>query len=370
MDLPGRGKRVAVAVSGGVDSLCALLLLKNSGYDVFALHGIFAEEFFDIANLQKLCGILGVAFHLVDLRDVFADRLAGTFARSWINGLTPNPCALCNRDIKFGALFKRAVDLGADFFATGHYAHIVNHPVYKRLLLAPASHLPKDQSYFLSLLPGDILDKVFFPLAGYSKNECRQIVASYGFVPPSQEESQDICFVQGEKNYVNFVRDWAHIRNIRTDDPGDIYIMEKDSVGRVRKKLAGKHKGLINYTVGQRKGLNIPWSEPLYVLAKDKASNSLVLSPRSGLNLKKCQIGNVNYFVSVEEWPDRLFSRLRYRQKPAKTAVKNEGDKIGLFFEDTQFPGAEGQVATIEDSDGVILAAGLIEKMEFEGFIN
>lgn len=358
-----RPGRIAVAVSGGVDSLGALLLLRGAGYDVFALHGIFTEDDSVAAGLEAICAELGVEFYLADLRGVFAEKIAGGFARSWLDGLTPNPCALCNRDIKFGALFDRARNLGCDFFATGHYARIINHPIYMRKTLAPAKDGLKDQGYFLSLLPRDKLSRILFPLADCAKEECRRLAAAHGVVPPSRKESQDICFISKGESQAEFVENWAERRGIDPGSAGPIKILADTETENSRPAPAGSHRGLFRYTIGQRKGLGIPHTEPLYLIAKDKRENSLTLAPASAMAQKSCVIGQVNYFVEPEKWPARLRSRLRYRQKAAETSAAISGCKISLEFAEPQFPAAAGQIATVEDTDGIILAAGVIEKI-------
>lgn len=357
---------MAVALSGGVDSLCAMLMLKEAGYHVLALHGHFIDkEDVDLKSLKNICDSLSVELHIADLRQYFYEKLLRPFAKAWIDGQTPNPCSLCNREIKFGALREYAQKLGADFFATGHYAHSFYHTGYGHQVLGPAQDLKKDQSYFLALLPPERLNRLLFPLARFSKDECRAIVAAAGFRPPSADESQDICFLGTDESHADFVEKWARAHCIPKAPPGPIYILERDESGKINKKQAGIHKGLWHYTTGQRKGLGLPYSEALYVLGKAKDSESLLVAPRSALVIRSCQVGSLNIFVSQERWPSELYSRLRYRQKPAKVKPDMKGNKLCLEFEEPQFPGAEGQVATLEDAEGVILAAGLIEQMCF-----
>lgn len=356
-------RRTAVAMSGGLDSLCAMLLLRAAGYDVFAIHGIFTGDNSVAAGLERLCARLGVELHLADLRHVFAEKIAGGFAQYWLDGLTPNPCAQCNRDIKFGALFDRALAIGADFFATGHYARIVNHPIYKRETLAPAKDALKDQGYFLSLLPRGKLNRILFPLADCAKEECRLLAAAHGLVPPVRKESQDICFIGQGESHAEFVEKWARGRGLDPGSSGPINILEDNETGDLRLRQAGTHRGLFRYTIGQRKGLGVAHPAPLYVLAKNRRENSLTLAPRYAMAQKSCVVGEVNYFVDPENWPARLRSRLRYRQKAARASAAIVDGKILLEFAEPQLPGAAGQIATVEDADGIILAAGVIEKI-------
>lgn len=361
-----RGKSVAVALSGGVDSLCAMLLLKDRGYHVFGLHGRFIDEAdFDIQKLRDICVSLAVELHIADLRHVFTERLLKPFVEAWIEGKTPNPCSLCNRAIKFGALREYAFKLGVDFFATGHYARSFLHPIYALQVLGPARDLKKDQSYFLSLVPAKNLDRLIFPLAGLGKKECREIVQAAGLTPPAVRESQDICFLGNGQSPADFVEGWAQSHFLPMAAPGPIYILEKNAAGKRQIKPAGRHKGLWRYTTGQRRGIGVPYSEPLYVMSREMESASLLLAPRSALALKSAEVGSLNFFVPREKWPEKLYSRLRFRQKPVPVRVFSGKARLQLEFSEPQFPGAEGQVATVEDAEGVILCAGLIEKMSY-----
>lgn len=365
MDRPLKGALAAVALSGGVDSLCALLLLKRAGARVIALHGRLtdAEPFYE-ASLKKICAELGADYHTVDLRGLFEEKITAPFARGWLSGLTPNPCAVCNREIKFGALYDKALSLGADFFATGHYARIARRD--GRLFPAPGRDRAKDQSYFLSLAPQKILDRLVFPLADLEKSECRRIVEEAGLAAPEKKESQDICFLRGAESRQSFIRAFADKMGWKTPPPGPIRILERAPAGGLREIEAGTHKGLYNYTIGQRRGASAPYSEPLYALAKNGADNSLLLAPRAMLGVRECVAGALNLFAPEDEWPDELYARMRSRQRPARARAEISGGKLRLIFEEPQFPGAEGQIAVLEDSDGLILAAGIIEKMRFE----
>ena len=197
--------RIAVAVSGGVDSLCALLLLRRAGHEVFALHALLGQAAAVSGaprppeGLEAACRALDVPLEVVDLRDAFAREVIAPFARAYAAGRTPNPCARCNRSIKFGALMNSALDLGAEALATGHYARLAPRSARGAPgpFLATAAHTAKDQSYFLSLVPGERLGRALFPLAGLSKAACRALVAEAGLEVPLPGESHDICFAPG-----------------------------------------------------------------------------------------------------------------------------------------------------------------------------
>lgn len=362
-----KGKKIAVALSGGVDSLCALLLLKQAGCQVFGIHGrFFAGQETKIAKLQALCASLDVDLHIADLRDYFAEKLIRPFAEAWLKGQTPNPCVHCNREIKFGAFLSYALDLGADLIASGHYARTLFQPEYETIALAPAQDNLKDQSYFLALLPKEQLEKIIFPLACLSKEKCRQIVSAAGLVPPEAEESQDICFLGKGERHADFVAKWATNHGRNTPLPGPIRLLTHAADGKKSISTVGEHKGLCAYTIGQRRGLGVCYSEALYVLAKESGDNSLILAPRSMLKLTFCEAGQLNIFVPKEKWPKELYAKIRYRHKAMPVEVQFEDGRIQLFFKSPQFPSAEGQLGVIEDGAGLILAGGIIEKMGFE----
>lgn len=359
-------RRIAVAVSGGVDSLCALLLLKRAGHDVFALHGRFLSHTPScFERLRQLCGDLSVEFHVADLSSGFLERVIRPFSRAWLEGKTPNPCAACNRDIKFGVLLDCARKLGASCLATGHYARISDSE-YGKKLLAPARDAKKDQSYFLSLLPGTLLKEVLFPLGEYTKEECRELVRQMGLTIPHEDESQDICFLDKNENRTQFILKYMDCEPAKIGKEGPIILRRKNGEGEVEELMVGRHRGLMNYTTGQRKGLGIPYSEALYVLDKDVTGNRLIVAPARCLRLMGCTVRQPNYFLSAGRWPGKLYSRLRYRQQPAEVRAEIVGDKIQLHFKEAQFPSAIGQLATVEDACGRILAAGLIEEMRFD----
>ncbi len=405
---------VAVAVSGGVDSLCALVMLRQAGHRVLALHGLFLPEA-DLApppGLEEACAVLGVPLHIADLRPVFQREVLAPFAAAYAAGRTPNPCALCNRAIKFGALLDAAQKLGAQKLATGHYARLVSAPeenvpesrvmgctgrehtshddtalkatcqentahddTLHLPLLAAAHDATKDQSYFLSLVPRARLAHACFPLADQDKTRTREIVAQAGLTVPLPSESQDICFAPAvgasadqassggsvSEAYRPFLERHWQAASIMPPGPGPVVLRSADGTHR---EIA-RHKGLWRYTEGQRKGLGIAHSEPLYVLAKDGFANTLVVGPRALLGVARCTTGIANVALPTQYWPREVLVRLRHRHRPAPASVRLDVEgRLEIAFAEPQFPSAPGQVAAVYDAAGRVLAAGIVEFME------
>ena len=373
---------VAVAVSGGVDSLCALVMLRTAGYRVLALHGLFLPDGPTAApeGLDEACAALDVPLHVADLRAAFQLEVLTPFATAYAQGRTPNPCAYCNRAIKFGVLLDTALNLGAGKLATGHYARLVPGPdtgmgmntgtgdnSEALPLLASATDAAKDQSYFLSLVPRQRLGRALFPLHGQTKEQTRAIVAAAGLAVPLPSESQDICFappvalpgVSAAEAYRPFLE--RHWQAAGTIAPGPGPVLLRDAQGNQRE--IARHKGLWRYTEGQRKGLGIAHTEPLFVLAKNSAANTLVVGPRALLGIRSCVTGPANVALPPHLWPDNLLVRLRHRQRPCAASVRIEDGCLHIQLDEPQFPTAPGQVAAVYDGDGRVLAAGVVEEM-------
>lgn len=347
---------IAVAVSGGVDSLCALLQLRQAGRAAFALHGRFLPvppERDPVPALERACAALGAPLHVVDLRDAFDTRVIAPFVRAYAALRTPNPCALCNAGIKFGLLLDAARTHGASRLATGHYAALHAHPRYG-LCLQRAADLAKDQSYFLALVPLERLQCAHFPLSRLSKEETRTTVAEAGLTVPLPAESQEICFVPQDA-YRPFVETQAAARGVKLGQPGPVLLPDGTRLGT--------HKGLWHYTEGQRKGLGIAWREPLYVLGKEGRGNILRVGPRPALGMRACRTGKANLLVPPALWPEQLFVRLRYRQSPSAAQVRIDDGCLDIVLEAPQFPSAPGQLAVVYDGEGCVLAGALIETM-------
>lgn len=358
--LPAR-PRVAVLLSGGVDSLAAILLLKRQGYDLFALHALLSPGASVPTGLEDICVKLHITLHIADLRAEFEQYILSPFVRSLQAGATPNPCVCCNRLIKFGLLRRIGASLGANFLATGHYCRLASHGENASPVLAPAADVAKDQAYFLGLVPGAHLRRLLFPLADLTKQEARDFVAASGFGPPVPGESQDVCFLP-DNNLEQF------LQNRKAGFfPGQIRLRLPEQKNAPLKSLqiVGRHDGLPFYTPGQRRGMNIAWQEPLYAREKWPSENCLVVAPRNMALMAGCVLKNCNFFIPPHLWPRPIFARLRYRQPKMPCEVKVVGHDIQISLHQAQFTSAAGQLAALYDEAGFMLAAGIIHHVRF-----
>jgi tRNA-uridine 2-sulfurtransferase len=276
--------RVAVAMSGGVDSSVAALLLKKQGFDVFGLtlvlSGTGPEEEVFLNSVKGVAGELDLELHVRDLRNQFRTDVIGYFITAYENGLTPNPCVVCNQTIKFGTMLAEARKLGADYLATGHYIRMEKRGNLLHLLKGVDK--VKDQSYFLYRLNQDRLNQLLFPLGNYQKKQIREIAREHRLQPADKKESQDLCFIV-DGDY----RELLHRESNKRLAPGPII----DSQG----KVVGTHTGLWNYTIGQRRGLGVAASEPMYVTTIDMEKNSLIIAKNNERGLKSFEVDEVNY---------------------------------------------------------------------------
>jgi tRNA-specific 2-thiouridylase len=345
--------KATVAVSGGTDSLFALLSLRDQGYNVTALHARFLPAPPDgspVPALEDLCKTLGVPLVVAELSEKFQKQVMDPFAIDHTLARTPNPCALCNRYMKFGELLDVALRYG-DVFATGHYACMMEHPIYGNILRT-GHDSTKDQSYFLALVPIERLRLCTFPLAEKKKSDIRQWLTQHGYVPPLPSESQEICFIPNDDHYA-----WLEQRQqegLSLPGPGPVILAGTN-------RIIATHRGLWQYTEGQRRGLRIAWSEPLYVLKRLKESNTLVVGPKDMLLSSDCTVRNLNIMVPVHLWPEKLFVRVRYHQFPVPSHITLSNDRMNIHFSTPQQPPAPGQIAAVYDAEGCVLAGGILE---------
>ncbi len=343
--------RILAAMSGGVDSSVAALMLKRDGWDVvgvtmdlFGAQGDLPGKccsFDDRMDARRVCDALGIPFYVLNMKDIFRDKVIDPFIREYACGRTPNPCARCNEQLKFGALMRKAHELGAETIATGHYAVIKGGQNGYRLFASP--HKKKDQSYFLFSLDSTRLSRILFPVGEMTKEQVRTVAAEAALPVSQKEESQDICFVP-DGSYSSFL-----IRNgIETPD-GDFV----DPGG----KVIGRHRGVIHYTVGQRKGLGVSAEEPLYVLRIDAAANQIVLGRKTDTFSGSAIVDSPSFVSGRAPAAEfRATARIRYRHPGAKATVHADpsGTRLIVRFDEPQRSVAPGQALVLYDGDEVL----------------
>ena len=344
-------------MSGGVDSSVAAFLLTQNGYDCVgctmklcpddAAHDGGCCTVDDAEDARSVARRVGIPFHVFNMTDDFRREVIDRFISRYLAGRTPNPCVDCNKTMKFGLLRRRGEELGYDVIATGHYARIEFHD--GKWTLRKARDPSKDQSYVLYHLTQKELSKTLFPLGDLTKEEARKIAAENGFLNAGKPDSQDICFVP-DGDYAAVIRRYTG----KTEPEGDFILPD----GRV----IGRHKGISRYTVGQRRGLGIAYSEPLYVKRILVAENKVLLGRDEDLYESACDVAEVNWIAGeAPSAPVRCAVKIRYRQteQPA-TVTPLEGGRARVEFDRPQRAITPGQSAVFYDGDEV-LGGGEIE---------
>ena len=342
-------KKVMVGMSGGVDSAVSVYLLKEAGYDVtgvtLTLHNDNAS---DVCDAKKVAEKIGIPHAAVDFSKNFRETVIADFVECYKKGGTPNPCITCNKHIKFGDMLKLALENGMDYIATGHYACVEKNE-NGRYLLRKSVDLSKDQTYVLYNLTQEQLSHVLFPLGGMSKDEARRIAEEQGFVNAHKRDSQDICFVP-DGDYSSFIEAYTG----ESFPCGDF--VDKDG------NRLGEHKGIIRYTIGQRKGLGIALGKPAFVCSKNVENNTVVIGSNEDLFLTELTAHNVN-LISCDriDEPMRVCAKVRYNQKEQPATVVSIGeDKIKVIFDEPQRAISKGQSVVLYDGD-IVVGGGIID---------
>lgn len=351
-------KKVVVGLSGGVDSAVAAYLLKNQGYDVIGVTmQIWTEESLDesqdtgisaVDDAEKIAEQLGIPYYVLNFRKEFRENIIGYFIDSYNNGRTPNPCIRCNRYIKWEALLSKARELGAEYVATGHYAKIEKLE-NGRYSISNSKSSAKDQTYTLFNLTQDQLAHTMMPLGDYEKEDIRKIAQEAGIVVADKPDSQDMCFVPDGK-YANFI--WRETGQRAV--PGNFVTLDGEIIGR--------HKGIIFYTVGQRKGLNLSMGKKMFVKEIRPETNEVVVCEAGDLFTTHLVADKVN-FMGVEKFdkPTRAIAKIRYSHAGAECTIEQTGPyTIKCVFDEPQRAITPGQGLVVYNHEGNVLCGGEI----------
>ena len=354
-------KKAMIAMSGGVDSSVAAFLMKEQGYDCIGVTMKLYQLPEDIDPGKRTCCALSdtedarsvaarleIPYYVYNMEEQFQEQVIQKFVDTYLEGNTPNPCIDCNRYLKFDALLKRARLLGIDTIVSGHYAQVLQDEKSGRWLLKKGIDTSKDQSYVLYMLTQDQLAHTRFPLGGYQKSEIRAIAEEQGFLNARKADSQDICFVP-DGDYASFIEEYTG-----TKAAGGDFVLKDGTV-------LGKHKGLIRYTLGQRRGLGIAYTESLYVCAKSPKTNTVILGKNSDLFQKEFDVEDINLIAFDRlETPVSCKVKTRYRHREQAARIEQTApNRIHVIFEEPQRAITPGQAAVFYDGD-LVLGGGTI----------
>ncbi|NWF98913.1 MAG: tRNA 2-thiouridine(34) synthase MnmA [Nitrospirae bacterium] len=368
-------KKVIIAMSGGVDSSVAAYLLKMQGYEVEGVTYYMYEQ--EVNNNMTTCSSLksvkevsdiadcfGIKHEIIDIRKEFSKMVIEPFINAYQKGKTPNPCIICNRFIKFPMLLEKAKERNASYISTGHYAIVEKVEKSNRAILRKGIDPKKDQSYFLYALNQDILKKLILPLGSMTKDKVRKLAHEIGLPSLERQESQEICFIQG-RNYKSFIQ--SHLS----------FASRHGNIMHVNGGIIGKHKGIYNYTIGQRKGMGIAFTEPLYIVKIDPINNIIIAGPREYAKKREFLVSEINWIEQPSIKKNDLIKasvkiRSTMKEQPATIYFYNNQDEnhnetvqplnskvLKIVFDEPQWAPAPGQSAVFYVKD-IVLGGGII----------
>ena len=341
-------RRVLLGMSGGVDSSVSALLLKEQGYDVIGAtlelyRGSSCCNINTYIDAKNVCNQIGILHFTYNYKEEFKKFVIDDFINCYSNCKTPNPCIECNKFLKFGLMYEKAKEMKCEYIATGHYAKTEYSEKYKRYILKKSNAGKKDQSYVLWNIPKELLQYIVFPLGNFeSKDEIRKIAAEHDLKVATKPDSEDICFIP-DGNYKKFLEENSNIKP------------KEGNIVNTSGKVLGKHAGLYNYTIGQRKGLGISNSTPLFVLGFNKEKNEVIVGEEKELYKKELTVTDINLLL-FDEIKDKIKVdvKTRYSAKSAKAEIVQEEGKIKVVFDEPQRAITPGQSAVFYIDDIVV----------------
>jgi len=351
-------KKVLLGMSGGVDSSVSAILLQEAGYEVIgATMKLWKEENpnglcgsdSSVNDAKKVCDKLGIKHYVFNFEKEFNDCVINDFISCYNKAQTPNPCVMCNKHLKFGYLYKKALELGCEYIATGHYARAEYDEEYKEYVLKKSSAENKDQTYFLYNISKDIISKAIFPLQSFvEKKDIRKIAKDHGLELSEKKDSQEICFIS-DNDYTKFL-----LKSSKDE-------VKQGNIVSTNGEILGKHKGLIYYTIGQRKGLGLTYKEPLYVVKLDLEKNEVIVGTERELYSKELYATNLNFLLlDRPKEKMKVKAKIRYRSKEADALIiPINNDKVKIEFEEKQRAITPGQSVVFYIKD-VVIGGGII----------
>ena len=347
-----KNNKVLLGMSGGVDSSVSALLLKNKGYEVIGVTlNLFASNIYTentYTDAKNICNFIGIPHFTYDYKNEFKKYVIDNFINCYANCKTPNPCIECNKYMKFGFMYEKAKELGCNYIATGHYAKTEYSEKYGRWVLKKSKAGKKDQSYVLWNIPKNLIEHILFPLSDFeNKDEIRAIAKANNLKVANKPDSEDICFIP-DGNYKKFLEKNSDIKP------------KEGNIVNSKGEILGKHTGLYNYTIGQRKGLGISYKVPLFVLGFNKAKNEVIVGEEKELYKKEVLVTDVNLLLVDEiKGEIEVEVKTRYSSKVAKAKIIQDGKNIKVAFEEPQRAITPGQSAVFYVGD-IVLGGGKI----------